>query len=107
MFPVANSIIAISVVIGLLIGAMVGALSGLVFSWLFRLKRYALWKDALLGVLGYSIGWVLYFLLLRWSEHIPSPVLMSFGLGILFPAIREMYRLSASRALADKAERGI
>lgn len=99
MFPVANSIIAIGFIFGTLMGAIVGSLSGLALSFWFKLSRHGMWKDSLLGSLGYVIGWVIFFLLLRWSTYSPNPVVTSFGLAVLLPAIREIYRFSKAKAL--------
>jgi hypothetical protein len=97
MFPVANSIVVIAVTIGVLTGAIVGTVSGLVLSGLFQLGRRGIWKDSLLGAAGYSAGWMIFFLLLRRSDHVPSPLLLSYGLAVLIPAFRQVYRRSQSR----------
>jgi hypothetical protein len=98
MFPVANSIIAIGVIIGVLLGAMAGSLTGFALSLLLKLSRRGIWKDSLLGVLGYVIGWAIFFLLLWGSYSSPNPAITSLGLAVLLPAIREMYRFSQSKA---------
>ncbi|HEY1800541.1 MAG TPA: hypothetical protein VGG46_06355 [Terriglobales bacterium] len=98
MFPVANSIIAISILIGILMGAIAGSLSGLVLSFLFKLSRRGVWKDSALGSLGYVVGWAIFFLFLWWFKYSPNPVITSFGLAVLLPAIREVYRFSQAKA---------
>ena len=102
MFPVANSIIAISIVIGLLIGAIIGSLSGFVLSLFFKLGWGGIWKDSMLGALGYLIGWAIFFLLLWKFEDSPNPIIISAGFAVLLPAIREIHRFSQSKAHATR-----
>ncbi len=102
MFPVANSILVISFLIGVLIGAIAGSLSGLALSSLLKLSLHGIWKDSLLGSLGYVIGWAIFFLLLWLSKHSLNPVITSFGLAVLLPGIREIYRFSRSKGLTAR-----
>lgn len=82
----------------MLVGAIVGGLSGLTLSLLLKLGWAGIWKDSLLGSLGYVIGWAIFFLLLWGFNHSPNPMIPSMGLAVLLPAIREIYRFSQAKA---------
>jgi hypothetical protein len=116
MFPVSHALIAMFLIVYALAGAVTGALAGSALSFSLKLGMRGVWKDILLGALGFLLGFFA-SVLLPWPRntvvyHIDGTQVMStmsrfqhpyaiaFTLAILLPVANELYCWSRSRALA-------
>jgi hypothetical protein len=115
MFSVSHAVVAMFLIVYALAGAIAGALVGSALAFSLKLGMRGVWKDALLGALGFLLGFVA-SALLPWPRntvvyHIDGtqvtstmsrfqhPYAIAFTLAILLPVANELYRSSRSREL--------
>jgi hypothetical protein len=86
--------------IAVLLAMGAGAFSGVLASFLLRLPIRGVWKDALLGSLGFLVGFVMvlvtplgYFLV----NHFIDPITPGLVLAVLFAVAREVLRFRRLR----------
>ncbi len=119
MFPVSGVVVAEFLIVYALTGAAVGALVGFTLSFWLRLGAQSIWKDTLLGALGFVVGFVT-SAVVPWPKNtivyyangtqvtstinrFQHPYLVALMLAILLPLANELYRSSRLRALNRKS----
>ncbi len=121
MFPISYPVALYFVIVYALAGLATGALTGFFVSILLRMERRGLFKDALLGSLGFLAGvigcafvpWpkntITYYvgqaLVQSTARRYQHPVRVAFFAAVLLPLVRELYQFKRSRSGVSPAPR--
>ncbi len=87
MFPIAPALVIFAMAAAALLGAILGVLVGAVASNSLNLLKWGVWKDGLLGVIGFLAGFSLANYLL-WQH----PFLVGYIASVILPVIRHAFR---------------
>ncbi len=115
MFPVSPAVVAMFLIVYALMGAVAGALVGVALSFSLRLGTRGIWKDTLLGALGFVLGFVA-SALVPWPKNaivyyvdgtqvtstmnrFQHPYAVALTLALLLPLVHELYRSSRLEVL--------
>ena len=102
MFSVPNSVVVIFLFVDALLGMATGALICTIACLCMRLQIRGILKDALLGVLGFFIGFITCVavspLNTVTSNAGPNPNVFAFAGAAVLPLLREVYRFKHSRS---------
>jgi hypothetical protein len=118
MFPVSPVIVALFFVFYALMGAVAGALAGVVLCLALRIETHGVWKDSLLGSLGFVLGFIA-CALMPWPKNTISyyvdgtrvsstmnrfqhPYAVALTLAVLLPLVHELYRRLRLKPLGEQ-----
>jgi hypothetical protein len=105
VFPVSPALAAYFLTIEIIVAVTTGVVTGILASLCLRLPMRGIWKDALLGLLGFLLFFAVdifspfgSFLINRGVD----PVLVSLTGAALFPLLRELLRFRRSRSSSPR-----
>ncbi len=121
MFPISYPVAFLFLIVYALAGLATGTLTGLFVSILLRMERRGIFKDALLGSLGFLAGiigcaflpWpkntITYYvgqtLVQSTASRYQHPVRVAFFAAVLPPLVRELYHFRRFRSGVSPAPR--
>ena len=114
MFPVSPAVVILFLIVYAFVGVATGTVTGIVLCLSFGLGTRGIWKDGLLGSLGFVLG-IIGCASLPWPENtvvttevtstmnrFQHPYPVAFTLALLLPLVREIYRLKQSKTAAGQ-----
>lgn len=97
MFPVGSQVAIFGVIGVVLLGMAMGLAAGAVFSLALGLRVSGLLKDALLGAAGFVVAQLVFA-----RVNDPDSTEVAFFLTLLFPLIRQLWRLRQQDSASPK-----
>jgi len=101
VFPVSPALAAYFEIVEIIVAMATGAVTGVLASFCLRLQIRGVWKDALLGLLGFLLfAAVDIFSPLRYflTNRNVDPINLSLAGAVLLPLLRELFRFKRSRS---------